>query len=168
MINHAQFDSLIVTPVLAAFALDTEGMHMLINGTVAHESKGGTYIAQLRGPALGICQMEAATHDSIWAAYLPQQTFYTHKLMTLCSYARMPKAQQLTYDLLYATAMCALLYKWRMDYHKVSSPTTLEQAADIWKRFYNTTLGSGTVDEFIADYKAFVELKVANKKKVAS
>lgn len=33
---------------------------------IAHESKRGEYWFQIRGPALGLIQMEPTTHDSIW------------------------------------------------------------------------------------------------------
>ena len=33
---------------------------------IAHESKGGHYIEQVSGPALGITQIEPTTHDDIW------------------------------------------------------------------------------------------------------
>jgi hypothetical protein len=32
----------------------------------AHESRLGTYLRQVGGPALGIFQMEPATHDDVW------------------------------------------------------------------------------------------------------
>jgi hypothetical protein len=39
---------------------------MAIQMIIAHESNGGEYIAQARGPALGHIQMEPATHDDVW------------------------------------------------------------------------------------------------------
>ena len=155
MLNYNQFDALIVTPALAGLQLDTEGFHILINGTVAHESKGGTYIKQLQGPALGICQMEPATHDSIWQAYLPNQSIISHRLMTLCSFARAPKSSQMINDMLYAVSMCAILYKWRIDSHRQDYPKTLEEAAEMWKAYYNTINGKGTVEQFCNDYRQF-------------
>lgn len=163
MLNYNQFDSLIVTPVLSAFQLDNEGWHMLINGTIAHESKGGTYLKQIDGPALGICQMEETTHNSIWQAYLPHQPIMSHKLMTLCTYSRPPRAEQMVNDLLYSVAMCVLLYKWRLDSDKIPHPNSLENAATIWKAIYNTKKGKGTVDEFVNDYNEFTGSKKAQK-----
>jgi hypothetical protein len=39
---------------------------MAIQMIIAHESNGGEYIAQARGPALGPIQMEPETHDDVW------------------------------------------------------------------------------------------------------
>ena len=154
---YLQYLDLILKPGLKALQLDTPGMAMLVAGTVAHESKGGLYIKQVEGPALGICQMEQTTHDSIWNSYLPNQANITNKLMNLCRFSRKPDAEQLVSNLLYSTVMCAILYKWRMDARKTAYPQTLEQAAQIWKEHFNTVNGKGTVEEFIDDYRKWCE-----------
>lgn len=150
MLDYKQFEFLILNPALSALQLDN--LSILVAGTIAHESKGGTYIKQLNGPALGIAQMEPATHDSIWQSYLPNQNILTHKLMTLLGFARAPKANQMINDMLYSVVMCACLYKWRLESHKENSPKTIIEAAQVWKKYYNSNQGKGTTDEFINDY----------------
>lgn len=140
---------------------------MLIAGTCAHESLGGTYLKQIVGPALGLYGMEPVTHDSIWGAYLPNQTFVTGKLMALCQFARAPRSDMLAYNLIYATAMCAILYKWRLDKHNEPLGKTIEEIAAVWKEHYNTPAGKGTVKQFIENYNKFVGNEDKVKKKAA-
>ena len=153
MLDYKQFEALILTPALQALQLDS--LSLLIAGTIAHESKGGTYIKQINGPALGVCQIEDATFNSLWQSYLPNQAILTNKIMTLCQFSRVPKAYQMIYDMLLSVAMCAALYKWRLDSHKESSPLTIESCADCWIKYYNCG-GKGTKDEFINDYKRWI------------
>ena len=151
MISYSQFNALILTPALTALQLDS--LSLLVAGTIAHESKGATYLKQINGPALGPAMIEPATHDSIWNSYLPNQAAITSKLMILCQFSRAPKSSQMINDLLYSVCMCAILYKWRLDSHRESSPKTIEECAQVWKAYYNTALGKGTTDEYITDYR---------------
>ena len=109
--------------------------------------------------------METLTHDSIWQTYLPHNAAISHKLMVLCQFARAPKAQQLIHDLMYSVCMMVILYKWRIDSHKERHPLTLEEAAQIWKTYYNTSKGKGTVEQFINDYRKFAGIKQQAKGK---
>lgn len=130
-------------------------------GTIAQESHLGTYIKQLgKGPALGLVQMEPATHDDIWINFLAYKKPISALLWTLSldngmfTSSKIPDSAQLMGNMYYAIAMC------RIHYFRKSDP--LPAAGDIagyaayWKKHYNTTQGKGTEAEFIANYKKYV------------
>ena len=128
----------------------------LLLGTAAQESHLH-YIDQLApgpGPAFGIFQMEAPTHDDIYFNFLSGKTALRAKvqLCSLDSAFYIDGAAEMAGNLYYATAMT------RVHYYRVREalPTTLEGYARYWKRYYNTYLGKGTESEFIANYKEFI------------
>jgi hypothetical protein len=115
-------------------------------GTALVESNA-RFIKQVGGgPALGICQMEPATHDDIWAHYLRYDGELAEKLNELQTSASITEgASELIGNLYYAVAMC------RVHYRRVRSPlpyaTDVAGMARYWKQFYNTLLGAGTVEK---------------------
>lgn len=139
----------VILPVLDYLELPKpEAAAELLLGTAIQESQAGHYIKQLgNGPALGIYQMEPATHDDIWTNYLA----YHGTLANMVERLRgtwPTKQQSLIYNLAYSTAMC------RIHYYRVPAPLPLlgdlpAQAA-YWKAHYNTRLGKGTTEEYIA------------------
>ena len=107
----------------------------------------------MRGPALGILQMEPATHDDIWDSYIRYRSELMFNLRALVPAASTGgvdshrKSDLLITDLRYAAIMARLLYR--------RSPKPLPKADDwpAWqtcgKRIYNTSLGAGTVEHFM-------------------
>lgn len=152
----------VVKDVLKALSMHSPSAEDLIMGTIAQESRMGTYLKQLgKGPALGICQMEPATHKDIWVNYISNDRSLASHLWTMTFDSGMfapdhnyPNEQQLIGNLYYAIAMC------RIHYRRIKAP--LPQAGDIagyaayWKKYYNTSLGKGTEAEFIANYNKYV------------
>ena len=65
MLNIAQFRDLIVKSTLNDLLLYSEDAEELLVFTCAVESLGGTYLQQVKGPALGIYQMEPVTYNDI-------------------------------------------------------------------------------------------------------
>lgn len=148
----------IVRPTLQAIGMHSMAAEQLVLGTMAQESRF-EYLKQLgNGPALGLAQMEPATHDDIWLNYLNYKPVLAEKVSRLGSKANMrsfggiesPKPIELVSNLSYAVAMC------RVHYRRV--PAALPSADDIeglaryWKDHYNTHLGKGTVEEFIENF----------------
>lgn len=65
--NKQQLTDLVMIPTLDEIPNGYSGEAvMAIQMIIAHESDGGQYIAQTRGPALGQIQMEPDTHDDTW------------------------------------------------------------------------------------------------------
>ena len=125
----------------------------LLLGTSAQESRLGTYLAQINGPALGVFQMEPATETDIWFNFIS----YRHGLanaVELTTHVVGPSSLDLRGNLPYQIAMA------RLHYYRVPDP--LPEAGDIesmamyWKRHYNTFLGRGTTDEFVSNYRRHV------------
>lgn len=151
MLDCKQYQDLILAPCLNALQMYSNEAVMLMLGTMATESLGGTYIAQVGGPALGIYQMEPATHDDIWNRFLSMQPIISHRLMQLCRYASKPTSYNLMVDIMYATAMA------RIHYYRVKEaiPTALDAIAQYYKTYYNGP-GTATPSKFISAYNAWV------------
>ena len=157
MIKTNDLKTRVIEPILRDAHLHSESAVNLILGTAAQESHMGTYFMQGGGgPAVGIFQMEPATHDDIWGNFLkykPSTENYMVVLGALCSPYK-HRAEIMFWNLRYAALMC------RMHYYRKKEP--LPEADDIralgeyWKKHYNTVKGKGTVDEFVENYKRFV------------
>jgi hypothetical protein len=154
MIKTSDLKHLVIEPVLRDAQLYSEAAVNLILGTAAHESRMGKYFMQTNGPAIGIFQMEPATHDDIWGNYLKYKDAkpYTAMLDALCYHKH--RSDIMFWNLRYAALMCRVHY-----YRK---PDPLPEADDIralgeyWKKHYNTHLGKGTVDKFVENYNRFI------------
>lgn len=156
-INPIDLKECIVEPILKYLDLWSPAVVNLLIGTAAQESGLGHYLRQEGGPALGIYQMEPATHDSLQVSLM----HYSHcdlrdKIMSLTSYYNVNTASMrindfaLVTNLNYATAMARFYY--------LQIPGGLPFATDIkglaqyWKQYYNTPAGKGTVEEFMANF----------------
>lgn len=145
-IEHTQFRSL-VDRVLDAVGLGGEDARELLLLTAAHESHLGTYIRQVRGPALGVYQMEPATHDDIWRNFLAHRPALAKEAHLLAGYDRL---LQLEADLAYQTLMA------RIHYLRIPAPLPWSgdvwAMAEYWKQWWNTPLGRGRPDQAVASY----------------
>lgn len=142
----------LITSVLKELNLHTDNAVNLLMGTAAQESHLGRYRKQLGGgPALGIFQMEPATFDDIVKNYLRYKPELAARIERVARISRF-KAEDLENNDLLATCMA------RVHYLRVREaiPSDLEGWARYWKRYYNTPLGKGTEEEFIANYKKLV------------
>lgn len=134
--------------------LDDSVVELLI-GTACHESHCGTYLKQIQGPALGIFQMEPATHDSIWENYLQ----YRERLSMAIGWLlfdqgdMQPDANEMITNLAYATIMARLQYLPVPE----AVPNTLEGQAQYWDDHYNKNPDKGTPEEYIANYQRFAQ-----------
>jgi hypothetical protein len=143
----------VVRPTLQFLGAWTPAAENLLLGTAAHESAGFRYLAQVGGPALGLYQIEPATHDDVWANFLA----FRRELRAKCEMlaGEWPaRTVQLATNLAYASAIARLVY--------LRAPDPLPQVDDVeglaryWKRFYNTSAGKGTEAQFILHYRQFV------------
>ena len=144
MIKIEHFLDEVVIPTLKELDMYSEEACLLVVGTAIQESRLH-YLKQIpSGIAKGICQMEEATHDDIWDNFLKYKPEIKERLLGLTNQS-MDLVDQLKGNLYYAVAMC------RIHYYRVSEalPNDLEGMARYWKKYYNTELGKGTVEEFI-------------------
>lgn len=135
------------------FRLSSEAAVELLVGTALKESGGLRWRIQLGGgPARGLFQMEKATYDDIWKNYLA----FRAPLRDAVVAAFTPAGEALSFDQItdddgYAAVMARLKY--------LRVPARLPAAGDLagqaeyWKKYYNTTLGKGTVAGYVAAWK---------------
>ena len=141
MLNPQQFLNLIIRP--ACEFLEPEIPHLetaerLLMGTALMESNL-TYLMQLNnGPALGVFQMEPATHDDIWENWLRFRLPIHDRILSRWGSL---DAHRMVHDLHYAAVMARLHY--RRVPQALPRPDDLRAQAAYWKRWYNTALGKG-------------------------
>jgi hypothetical protein len=145
----------VIRPTLQAIDLWSEAAENLLLGTAAQESHMGHYLTQVRGPALGIYQIEPATHHDVWDNFLKYHKPLADKVQQLLSpWNVADKDQALVNNLTYSSAIARIIY------FRISKP--LPAANDIaglaayWKQHYNTPRGKGKVEYFIKNYQELV------------
>ena len=150
----SQTRSLVIRPALKKLKLWSPSAEELVLGTAIVES-GLTYLKQHGdGPALGLWQVEPATHDDLYTNFLNYRPELGSKLIELRA-AGLSLDENLATNLMYGAAVCRLCY-----YRK---PDALPEAGDIegqaafWKQHYNTIFGAGTVSKYV--YKVQQVLK---------
>lgn len=160
MIDPRQLLDLVVMPVLTRLTPNTDvtSAAQLMMGTAAQESNCGSYIAQVHGPALGVWQMEPATHDDIWANFIVRSPLLKKMTADLVSHiladgpTTIPSPLQMTGNLYYACAMARMLYL-RQPEHLPQTGDTARQAR-YYKRYYNTPAGAATEAQYIRNFEA--------------
>jgi hypothetical protein len=118
--------------------------------TAAHESDLGTYLKQVRGPALGAWQMEPATlHDHLSWARVKRPTIL-EAVEGLRPSALTPEQATMT-CLPYACVMARVHYFRRPEL----VPETLQGMAQWAKKVFNTSAGKATPEKYLDAYHRF-------------
>lgn len=156
MIDARQFRDLVVTPTLQALhplVPYSEARRELLLGTALVESSLH-YLKQIKGPALGLFQIEPATHVDVWDNYLAYRPDLASAVRSLASQGWPERGvgmhAELVTNLGYSCAVAAIIYR--------RAPAPLPPADDVggmgyyWKQHYNTPLGKGTPEKFIGAY----------------
>ena len=161
-INTKQLTSL-VTSVLYDLDVETDGKIPvtpaaadLLLLTAAHESHLGTYLRQVKGPALGIFQMEPTTHKDHWI-YIGDRKWLRDAFGNLgFTY---PEHGEMEWNLKYAILMA------RVHYYRKPEPLPNKKQdgedyhiylASYAKNHYNTVEGKATWKQYLDDYLTFV------------
>lgn len=141
----------VIGPTLRALNAWSLSAENLLLGTAAQESQLGYYLHQIKGSALGIYQIEPATHHDVWKNYLAYRTPLAESIYQL----GMPNEEQLIFNLSYATAIARVIYL------RVKEPLPkaddMDGLATYYKQYYNTHKGKATTKEFIDNYKRFIQ-----------
>jgi len=151
----AQFREHILLPTLSALQMYSKDAEELLVFTCATESNGGSLLVQVKGPALGIFQMEPITYADIWHNYIKSRSSLLSIIAMNFDAPRMPEATRMIYDLKYAAVMA------RIHYRRFSEP--LPKADDVdgmweyYKKYYNTPLGKSKKEKSIEDYQRFLK-----------
>lgn len=148
MLNSEQFRDLITRTLVAADMHSKNAVELLM-GTAAHESHLGTYLRQIKGPALGFFQMEPATEQDIWKNYLK----YRPKLVsaiTRVSWTALPSSWALETNIAYQIIMA------RIHYRRVPHPLpyfgSVYSMAEYWDKYYNCNPDKGFPEQFVEAY----------------
>lgn len=154
MIDPVQLRSQVIRPVLQGLDLWTPAAEQLVLLTAAQESRL-TYIKQLgTGPALGLWQIEPATHADLWTNWLQHRPLLANRVLAITR-VRTPDASSwqvdpvnLQWSLAYGAAICRLIYRRRPE--PMPAHGDLPGMAAYWKKWFNTPKGAGTVTQFLA------------------
>jgi hypothetical protein len=163
-VNAAQFDSMILRPVLAALhplIPNSESARRLLLGTAAHESGGFKYIDQITGnprdpdgPAYGLLGMERITHDDIWDTFLAFRPELAAKVQRF-SISGIETVKQMQGNAYYAVVMA------RMKFYRARPPLPaaddIDLLAEYYKKWYNTAEGKATPQDFKNAVNQFVK-----------
>lgn len=152
MIDPIHLLNYVIRPTLKDIGLWSVEAELLVLGTACAESDCGRWLRQKgTGPALGIFQMEPATHNDICTNFLNYKPELAGRI---CKATRTQNfiAADLITNLAYAAAMCRVHYLR----DKEPIPRTLPEQAEYYKRVYNTHLGAGTADGYIKKWRQFV------------
>jgi len=148
----------LVNETLTGVDLYSEKAEELLLLTIAVESDFGNLIGQIGGgPALGICQMEPATHDDIMFRWLnkPTRSALKSRVIDYCRLIAGPISPDvMRYNLKYAILLARLKYLACDD--RLPDKDNLQSLAQYWKDNYNTKLGDGTVEKAIKKYRLYV------------
>lgn len=154
MFDCSQFRELIVIPALSKIKGYSKEAEELLIFTCAVESGGGTYLKQIRGPALGVYQMEPDTYTDLWQNYIHRYPAKSHMLALHMGIGAMPLPDKMVSDLQFATAMARFHYMR----HKEPLPDHNDIDA-IWlyyKKYWNTSKGKARKDVSVKNYAKFV------------
>lgn len=121
--------------------------------TAAQETHCGRYIRQVPdGPALGIFQMEMATHDDIWDNFLEYNDALKYRVYDFWL-SHLSDEMNLKGNLLYQIAMARAHYM--RDKQLIPPHDDVVGLATYYKRVWNTHLGKATVEQAIENYKKY-------------
>lgn len=162
MLYHRQFRDLIINPCLGQMSLYSKDAEELLIATLAHESMGGTYLAQVDGDnnintgAIGIFQIEKETYKDIWNNYLKNKLKLRHRLMAVCGFATFPNAIEMIWNLKFATIMARIFYL-RFD-EPLPPYNDINKIWEYYKKYWNTENGKAKKDSFLYNYDNYLKM----------
>ena len=156
--NKLQLLHHIVRPTLIEIPRGlTEESELAIMMIIAHESKRGEYVRQVgAGPALGLIQMEPATHDDVWkhgdsvwenARNMDIIDVYDYNVKIH------PDSSRLVYDLRYNVFMARQRLFMKSEALPIGDKLKMSRYL---KKHWNSAQGRATFDSYYKDYKKWV------------
>lgn len=128
----------------------------LLMGTAAQESHLGTYLKQIKGPAIGIFQCEPLTHNDLWSNYiLREDKKLLRDMIALVCNATVPDAYALAGDLRYQIVMARVHYL-RVP-HPLPAADDLRGQSFYWDKHYNKNPEKGFPAEYRDNYRRYVK-----------
>jgi hypothetical protein len=162
--SPVQFRRFVVEPVLSVLGLHSPAAVSLLLATALHESGGLTYIDQVTGragaagdtvlgPAIGLYQIEPATHEDLFQSFLRWPRYQPLRELVLQYRSPLPDRHEQLMDPFYATAVARAQYFRAKP--PLPAPGDWAGMAAYWKQFWNTPAGKGTPAEFLANWHRF-------------
>lgn len=155
MLDCSQFRSLIIEPILSKLQIYSKDAEELLVFTCAAESLGGTLLHQIKGPALGIYQMEPNTYTDIWVNFIRARNQLATLMALHMGCNRIPEVERMIYDLHFATAMARIHYLRHNG--KLPKHDDVDAIWEYYKKYYNTVKGKATKEESIKKYQQFIK-----------
>ena len=106
------------------------------------------------GPALGVYQIEPATHADVWRNYLAYRPARAARVLTLAGGA-LGRPGQLVWNMGYATAIARLVYYRRPE--PLPAADNLAALAAYWKAHFNTVDGKGSALKFVTRVAPYID-----------
>lgn len=156
MIDCLQFRELIIRPSLKAINLYSVDAEELLIATMAQETLGGQYIKQLKGPALGIYQMEPSTYNDIWSQHINNNGNLTlrSEIISYCNFHLQPAADEMISNLKLSTIMARIFYS-RITI-ALPDHTIIDDIWAYYKKHWNTEDGDAKKYDFIRNYQLYL------------
>lgn len=152
--NKKQLTELVIVPTLQDIPFGySDKAVMAIQMIIAHESSGGEYLAQNGGPALGIIQMEPATHLDVWThGDSIQRNAELLRIVTPgLGVKNVPSPKRLIYDLRYNVFMA----RQKLFMVTGALPDNSEDMAHYLKKYWNGD-GKATATKYHYDFVNWV------------
>lgn len=144
--NKSQLIKFVIEPVLLdmeCYGMDAVNMLIMI---AAHESRHGYYLHQDPGPAVGIFQIEPATHDDM-IAWLERDR--PELLQKLFNWTSKVDPEMMAGNMYYATFMARCFFLRFPE----ALPATPEAMAAYAKKKWNTVEGKATPADYLKAFK---------------
>lgn len=147
--NKQQFTKYVIEPVLRSMGMYSEEAVRLLLMIMAHESRKGYYIKQTVGPAVGVYQMEPATHADIVRFLKRKPDLYEAVNSWNCPNS-FDEPESMMGNMYYATAMARAFF--------LRFPEALPKGSDAElaayaKKRWNTSAGKATADDYLRAYQ---------------
>jgi hypothetical protein len=153
MIDHKQWRTHIIKPSLdIVFGYSVDAEETLI-ATLAQESLGCSFLAQVGGPAVGPYMVEKPTYQTT-LNYINRNLDIRNRAYKAFGYVLPPPIEVLTYNLRFATLIAYCYYKERNPTFPLADD--INAIWEYYKMYYNTINGKATKDAFIANYNRFI------------
>lgn len=152
-IDIDQLVQYVIRPTLSQLGMRSLAAERLLVGTALTESRL-QYLHQIKGPAVGIYQMEPFTHDDLWETFLEYNPKFA-KIIDTMYMSETPDANEMAGNLYYATAMCRIFYR-RI---KAALPAEGDAMAMALyhKKYYNTFMGKTDPNHSVQFFQTAIE-----------
>lgn len=151
MIDSKQLREHVIQPVLKDMGMHSQAAENLLVMIAAHESKMGTYLKQIKGPALGIYQMEPVTAIDIMDNFVKKRPDLYARVQGYMTGMGGGRKHDLVGNLMFQTALARVFFLRFKE--PLPDAHDLEGLAAYAKKYWNTCLGKASAEDYLKAYK---------------